>query len=228
MLVNNQSISKVDHFSFLGIIVDDKLNWKHHLNAISIKLSRSNAVFSRLKNFLPRHILKLLYFSLFASYLNYGILCWGFSCGHIFKLQKKCVRLITKSKYNSHTDPLFRDLRIIKLSDMLNLKMIMFYYDYERRALPNYFIDSFLIRQNRIHDHNTRNAEDFRVPRTNINLEKLKLRYALPSYLNEVNPHLISIVLTSSKYLVKNQFKRICFENYDNVCSDRNCYVCSN
>ena len=226
--INNERLVQVDTFSFLGIIIDDKLNWKGHLNSLAVKLSRSNAILNRLKNMLTTNILKLLYFAMFSSYLNYGILCWGFSCDNIFKLQKKCIRIISNSKYNAHTDPLFKKLRILKLNDMLKLKMIMFYYDYERRALPKNFLDNFLTRQNSVHGHATRQSENFRIPLVNKNYNRLKLRYALPVVLNDINLYIISVILTESKYSVKKQFKQKCFDNYESDCNIANCYICKN
>ena len=226
--INNELLNKVECFSFLGITIDDKLNWKSHLSSLAMKLTRSNAVLSRLKNFLPTHILKLLYFSMFSAYLNYGILCWGFSSDHIFKLQKKCIRIISKSKYNAHTDPIFKEMRILKVNDMLQLKMILFYFDYERLALPLNLNHNFLIQKNRIHVHNTRNSQDFRVPSTNTNYGRLKLRYALPIVLNNVNTFLMTLILSESKHKVKSHFKQSCFDNYAVNCNIINCYICNN
>ena len=63
-----------------------------------------------------------LYYSLFYPYIDYGITLWGASyTQHINKLQtsqKKAIRLITRSKYNDHTDPLFRSTKMLKMKDM--------------------------------------------------------------------------------------------------------------
>ena len=226
--INGVLLDKVESFIFLGITIDNKLNWKAHQTSLALKLSRSNAVLNRLKNFLPSYILKLLYFSMFASYLNYGILCWGYSCDNIFKLQKKCIRIISKAKYNAHTDPLFKELHILKICDLLKLKMIMFYYDYERIALPANFNNNFLTRQSMVHMHDTRNSEEFRVPLTNKNYARLKLRYALPGVLNNINTYLMALILSESKHTVKSNFKHSCFDNYRKDCSVIDCYVCNN
>ena len=107
LFINNLNIERVHKFNFLGIIFDENLNWKHHLDMISNKLARSVGIINKLKNYLKISILKILYSSLFLPHLNYGLLLWGFNCERLSKLQKKALRTITKSKYNSHTEPLF-------------------------------------------------------------------------------------------------------------------------
>ena len=71
----------------------------------------------RLKNVLRTHILCVKYNSSIFPHLQYSILAWGFEMGRLDKLQKRAVRIITCSKYNSHTDPLFRKLNLLKAKD---------------------------------------------------------------------------------------------------------------
>ena len=78
------------------------------------------------------------------SHLNYAILSWGFACSRLKKMQKRIIRIITCSKYNAHTSPLFKSLRILTLDDMLRLNTLKFYYtillqlQYKRARRPAY------------------------------------------------------------------------------------------
>ena len=45
--------------------------------------------------------------SLIISYINYGLLLWGFDCHKLEILQKKALRFMTNSSYIAHTAPLF-------------------------------------------------------------------------------------------------------------------------
>ena len=113
------NIERVINFSFLGLIINENLSWKSHIDHISNKISRSIGVMNRLKRFLPIHILKTIYFSLVHSYLNYSSLAWGFNCSRIKLLQKKAIRIICLSTYNAHTEPLMKHLNIRKFQDMV-------------------------------------------------------------------------------------------------------------
>ena len=87
--INHMPIERVTYFKFLGVIIDCNLTCSHHINHISIKLSRICGVLSRLKHYIPVLILKIIYNSLFLSHLNYGIRAWGFNVGPRIKHCKK-------------------------------------------------------------------------------------------------------------------------------------------
>ena len=81
----------------------------------------------------------LLYNSLILSHINYCITAWGFQPGRILKLQKKTVRIITLSKYNSHADPIFKRLHFLKVDDLFTLQQLKLYYNYSHNNVPIYF-----------------------------------------------------------------------------------------
>ena len=70
------------------------------------------------KVFLPKESLTTLYSSLINSHIVYGILAWGNAKPDILNkanlLQKSVLRAIHNKKYNSHTDPLFKQSVILK------------------------------------------------------------------------------------------------------------------
>ena len=71
--------------------------------------------------------------------INYGLMVWGFSCNRIIKLQKKAIRIILcLTKYNAHTEPLFKKLKILNVTDTLKLHELKLYYKYVHTTLPVY------------------------------------------------------------------------------------------
>ncbi len=77
-------------------------------------------ILNRLKLFLPIQAKVLIDKSLVLSYLNLGMLIWGFKYEKLVKLQKKVIRILCLSKYNTHTKQLFE--RLLKVSDIINSK----------------------------------------------------------------------------------------------------------
>ena len=63
--INNIPVERVRQFKFLGVIIDSNLTWSPHQNFIANKLSRICGILSRLKHYIPIHILKIIYSSLF-------------------------------------------------------------------------------------------------------------------------------------------------------------------
>jgi hypothetical protein len=68
---------KDKYFKFVGHVLDDNLTWVGHVEHICKKLSSANFAINSSKNFLPLHIRKMIYYSLFNSHLNLGNLLCG-------------------------------------------------------------------------------------------------------------------------------------------------------
>ncbi len=52
--------------------------------------------------------------------------------------RKKVIRIINIRKYNAHTEPLFKELKLLKVTDILRLHELKFYYKYKNNKLPHY------------------------------------------------------------------------------------------
>ena len=72
--------------------------------------------------------------------------------------EKRVMRIITCSKYNTHSEPLFKELNLIKLEDIRKLQELKFYYKLVHRQLPSYFNCIYVTTINAIHQHNTRQS----------------------------------------------------------------------
>ncbi len=69
---------------------------------------------------------------------HFRILLWGFKCDKVFKLQQKNARISSLNKYNAHTDPLLKILKLLKVNDILKLQEFKFYYKHKNNKLPQY------------------------------------------------------------------------------------------
>ena len=116
---------------------------------------------ARCRDFLPLKELKSLYHGIFSSHLNYACQIWGLSVNkyidRIFKIQKNALRIITKSEFNAHTNPLFRELKILKLVDQITLLNCLFVHDYLNKRLPKSFDNTF-VKLDEMNSINTRNS----------------------------------------------------------------------
>ena len=106
LFISNTELEQVTNFSFLGLTVNESLDWTPHLTKVSRKLSRTLGIMNNLKHFLPRSIMRTIYFSIFHSHLNYQILTWGSQWSQLFVMQKKAQRIIHNSHYLGHTEDL--------------------------------------------------------------------------------------------------------------------------
>lgn len=76
-MLNGSVITNVEYYKFLGIIIDEKLSFKYHINELCGKLSRTVGAVRKVAKFVPSSLLRSLYFTMFYSNLVYGISAWG-------------------------------------------------------------------------------------------------------------------------------------------------------
>ena len=117
---------------------------------------------AKIRHFTTLNALKLLYDALVDPYLIYGNLIWGNTykkrIQKSINIKKKSVRLMTFKSYLEHSEPIFKELKILdiyKINDYLT-SLFMFRYHHIKN-LPEVFTNYFVI-NNQVHQHNTINA----------------------------------------------------------------------
>ena len=104
-----------ENVKYLGVKIDSNLSWQYHINDLSIKLNRANALIFKMRKY--GKLLRSIYFAIFVSYLSYCCLVWARNRGTIqgiMILRKKALRIINFQPRNSHTSPLFKQNVILK------------------------------------------------------------------------------------------------------------------
>ena len=81
----------------------------------------------------------MIYNTLIQSHINFGILLWGQDPQRLVTMQKKAIRAVTSSKYNSHTEMSFKHLKILKIQDVFKLRCLKFLYSLRNDLVPDYF-----------------------------------------------------------------------------------------
>ena len=128
--------------NYLGLILQANLSWNKHISHISLKVSKTIGILNRLKSIYPRKVLLTLYNTLILPHFNYCILSWGSVLREnhqLHLLQKKAIRIITNSNYIAHTEPLLKELELLKITCMFILSLWKFYYKLMTNQLPVYF-----------------------------------------------------------------------------------------
>ena len=138
--IDDIPIDSVDEFNYLGIILHERLTWKNHINMVTNKIAKVSGILNRLKHIFPQNVLLSLYHTLIISQINYGMLLWGSDIRSVEKYQKKAIRNITNSHILAHTEPLLKDLGLLKVGDIFKLRLLKFYYKLMNNELPSYFV----------------------------------------------------------------------------------------
>ena len=159
--LNGTTLYESNKIRYIGIIMDDRLTWKHHITELSKKLSRSIGIIYKMKTLCPQHVLLSIYFSLVHSHLSYGACVWGTAkdmyLNKIRNLQKKVIRTISYAGYKDHSGPLFKQHNILKFDDIIKIQLACLMWDFDHGNLPNCF-NTYFLHISEIHNYHTRNA----------------------------------------------------------------------
>jgi hypothetical protein len=159
---------------FLGIFIDPLLNFKFHINSLSSKISKALYFFRTAKNVLTQQARVSVYYALIHSHFVYGINIW--SCTNTSNLnililkQKNAIRLVCNSKYNAHTEPLFKQMSILPLPKLVTYFNLQLMHRYTINELPISFNNLWTVNAERRPDENRplRNDQDFHIPPTRL------------------------------------------------------------
>ena len=162
---------------FLGIHIDPLLTFKHHVLMISKKVSSSLYFLRAAKNILSKKALTAVYYSLIHSHLIYAIQIWS-CCSNsliktLFAKQKSAIRIINSSSYNSHTESLFKECKILPLPKLIDYFKLQFMFHFKQGFLPISFAEIWITNEARrrhlennvnFANYQLRNDDDIYIP----------------------------------------------------------------
>ena len=213
IMIDNESIEQVKSTSFIGIKIDEHLSWKPHVDSVSLIVRKTIGILFRIRQFVPRSILKLLYNSLILPRITYGIEVWG-STYHsylesIFLLQKRIGRAICFKAPRDHSTLLFYDLQILDVYQLYEYCIASIMYDLINGKLPHN-VNDYCQKMN--HSYGTRYKERncFKIIKVRTNQGKKSLSYAGAKIWNDIPDYL---KLLKSRYTFKKSLKLYMIEN---------------
>lgn len=196
LLIDGVLIPQITKVNFLGVVIDQNLTWKEHISQISIKLAKNIGILSRISYKLPINILTNLYYSLIHPYLAYCNIVWASNytsrLTRLIILQKRAVRVITKSYYKCHTAQLFLLHRILTLDQIRTLQTGEFMFRYKHDSLPHTFADYFST-GSATHSYSTRTASNYRPIFAHTNTRKFSIKIAGPTVWNNLPPNIQNV-----------------------------------
>ena len=170
--LNKSQIGTCSHpaAKFLGVLFDQNLNFKTHIQLVKSKISKALFVLRQVKNILSKKALTSIYFATIHCHLIYGINVWGSASktllNEIHMKQKQAIRIITNSKYNAHTEPLFKESKILPLPDLIHFSKLQFMHNFKHHLLPTSFTNMWTPRQasrNEAHHQELRQSEEYSI-----------------------------------------------------------------
>ena len=132
---------------YLGVLIDNKLSWKQHIEHVRVKIARGIGIMSRVRNYTNRKCLLNLFYAFVQSHIEYNILNWTSTKPSFLipiEMQlKKAIRVISYKNKLDHTRPLFISHKILPLQELIKLRQGVFLWKikhgYASAPVSNFF-----------------------------------------------------------------------------------------
>ena len=138
--INGHRLRPSKFVKYLGVYIDEHLNWKHHIDFVCNKLKRANGALSKLRHYVDKKTLTSLYFSLFQCHISYAAQIWGerqtIHARRVLILHKQALRIMSFSDFRAHTFPLFLEFKLLQFFDFVKYLNIIFVFKLFNRKLP--------------------------------------------------------------------------------------------
>lgn len=131
--LNIHSIENVSQAKFLGVILDEKLDWKSHLDNITNRINKYVYALRQVSRITNVTTAISCYHAYVESVLRYGLILWGYSTesNRAFIAQKKCLRAIYRMRPDESCRPLFKKLGLLPFPSLYIYEVCMFVHKYK-------------------------------------------------------------------------------------------------
>ena len=208
--INNMIIKRETTMKFLGILLDENLSWKQHINYIEKKISKNNGILYKSRYFLNEKCSKMLYFAFIHSYLNYGNITWGSTTKTnltlLLRRQKHAARTIYFKDKFTHSKPLMVSLNALNIYQLNIYQTLLFMYKIKNNITLPVFQPSFTEVNSK---YNTKSSNIFYKPFCNTKHAQYAITYRGPYLWNSIIDKKLQ---NNSLEVFKNTVKHICLQ----------------
>mgnify|MGYP001553100430 CR=1 FL=1 len=210
--INNVLIDNTTSTTFLGVIIDQNFTWSKHITHLANKISKSIGILKKTAPVFNKSTLRMLYHAFLQPYFNYCLLIWGNAADihldKIIRLQKRAIRIVSRTHFLDHTTHHFAQLKILKLQDLYRQKCALFAYKVYSHQFPTSFSNIFTMTVPN-HTHNTRTVSQrtVNIPLYRTSMKQKTLKYQSIKLYNEFlipnNYHNIASITSLKTILFK-------------------------
>jgi hypothetical protein len=156
---NSKYIYNTTSTKFLGLIIDDNLSWKNHIDYLLSKLNSACCAIRTVKSVMSQDALGMIYFSYVHSIITYGIILWGNSpySRNNFRV-KKIIRIITNKRNRVSCRESFKKMKMLPLYSQYIFSLLLYTVNNKQLFISN----------REIHNISTRSSINLHPPTSNL------------------------------------------------------------
>ena len=175
--INNINIEYVNEYKYLGLILDNKLSFKKHVNNLKARLNSLVGASYSLKNILSLNAARSFYHGMAASLINYLIVIWGgigkSSINSLQVAQNRIIRNLFGNKIeHNHTSDIYAYLKLLNIENSYKLELGKFMFNIlylNKYPIMKRVLDGL----SWSHNYNTRKINTYMLPKCRVNVNKL-------------------------------------------------------
>ena len=194
--INGELIVEKEYVKYLGLLIDNKLQWKQQIAHVKSKLQRGIGLLNRLKIYATKEVLSAAFHSFITPFVDYGLINWGTASSFSLNPIRKCVvKAINKVLPKSVSNKTF-----LTFDDICTGNIGKFMWKLHHEELPACIQKMFIYNKDK---RTTRIQSKFmlEIPVTNykrrfVNFNGLKTWHQIPDHIKSCN----SIHSFKSKY----------------------------
>ena len=139
--LDGTALQSCDTYKYLGVYIDNKLDWKAHIDHVVKKISKSCGALAKIGHCVDTKTLVNVYYALINSYIRYGIIAWGSASKAAIKplqaVVNKAIRIITFAPFgNIDLKPAYKQLNLLTVEQIYKLEIAKFTYKFKNDLLP--------------------------------------------------------------------------------------------
>ena len=145
--MDNIVIERENVTKFLGVLTDENLSWKQHINDVSTKISKSIGILYKSRGIVKQPLLKQLYFSFIHCHLNYANIAWASTYKSklegLYRHQKHAARIINFKDRFTDAQPLLHNMKALNIFQINLFHIIFFMFKCKKKIAPPIFHNLF-------------------------------------------------------------------------------------
>ena len=150
--INGMIKEEVSASTYLGVVIDNRLNFIEHMKHLKIKLKKGTSMIAKLRHFVSSKYLHMVYNAHVESHLSYGSTVWTSGAKHyvqkIKNSQKQALSLLSFQHFDKNSDQIFKDTKCLSVIDLANLNTCKMIWQY--RHLPHSDFLNFIFEESSV------------------------------------------------------------------------------
>ena len=195
VVLGREQLLEVQTFKFLGLIIDNRLTFKNHMESLLLRCKTSLTILSILKHLVSENCIKLVYFAFFQSIIEYCCEIFGHRSQGFFaridRTQNKAIKIMFGS--NCNVERALKSNNILRFKELVRRKTSLFMFDVYHASLPKRLQSLFVCNRD-VLCRSSKFSNNFKVQScsthvlsTSLSLSGVRLWNSLPTEIKNTN-----------------------------------------